>query len=121
MERPSERFDVAKLAAVAGMSRSAFSSAFMNTFALTPMDFVKKTRLQKAAELLKSTSLSIKLIASRTGFASRSHFSHAFKQAYGVDPSAFRNDLATNPSKPSENSRHRSIGNGDGRTGPDVV
>ena len=34
MEQPSDKFDVAKLAAVAGMSRSAFASAFLNTFAL---------------------------------------------------------------------------------------
>lgn len=124
MERPSDKFDVAKLAAVAGMSRSAFASAFLNTFALTPMDFVKRNRLQRAAELLRSTPMSVKLIAARAGFASRSHFSHAFKQAYGVDPTAFRKStegserLSINL---AENSRHRSIGNGDDRTGPDVV
>lgn len=122
LERPSDRFDVSKLAAVAGMSRSAFASAFMNAFALTPMDFVKRTRLQKAAKLLRSTALSVKLIAARTGFASRSHFSHAFKQAYGIDPSAFRKrGLETDTKNPAINSRHRSIGNGDDRTGPDVV
>ena len=120
-ERPSDKFDVSKLAAVAGMSRSAFASAFLNTFALTPMDFVKKTRLQKAAELLRSTALSVKLVAARTGFSSRSHFSYAFKQAYGVDPSAFRKrGSETDINNPSENSRHRSIGNGDDRTGPDI-
>ena len=32
----------------------------------------------------------VKVIAASVGYASRSHFSHAFSAAYGIDPTAFR-------------------------------
>ena len=54
------------------------------------MEFVAKTRLHHAAELLRGTDLPVKAIAASIGFASRSHFSRAFRAAYGRDPRAYR-------------------------------
>jgi AraC-like DNA-binding protein len=90
LENPAAKLDVAALAETAGMGRSAFAGGFQAAFAMTPMEFVKRTRLHRAAELLRSTGISVKVIADKAGFASRSHFSRAFKVAYGTDPSAFR-------------------------------
>jgi hypothetical protein len=42
--------------------------------------------------MLRSTKLPIKVIAGTTGFNSRSHFSKAFRDAYGADPTSFRSD-----------------------------
>ena len=72
------------------MSRSGFSKTFAETFGETPMDFVLRTRLHCAAKLLRISELPVKSIAASAGFASRSHFSRAFKAAYGADPSAYR-------------------------------
>ena len=36
----------------------------------------------------------VKVIAASVGYTSRSYFSHAFKAAYGVDPSAYRGRCA---------------------------
>ena len=94
LDRPALPHSVASLAAVAGMSRSAFAREFSNTLTMSPMAFVAKTRLHHAAELLQSTKLPVKVIAASIGFASRSHFSRAFASAYGADPSRFRQDLA---------------------------
>ena len=93
LDRPALPHSVASLAAVAGMSRSAFAREFSGTLAMSPMAFVAKTRLHHAAELLKSTKLPVKVIAASIGFASRSHFSRAFASAYGADPSRFRQDI----------------------------
>lgn len=60
---------------------------------MSPMEFVDKTRLHHAAELLRSTNVPIKVIAGSIGFASRSHFSRAFRDAYSTDPSTFRRAL----------------------------
>lgn len=90
LDRPSARHSVAALASVAGMSRSAFAREFSHSFAMSPMEFVAKTRLHLAAEMLRSTSMPVKVIAANIGFSSRSHFSRAFRDAYGADPSSYR-------------------------------
>lgn len=78
------------LAALAGMSRSSFSERFSRTFSQSPLDFVLTVRLRHAAHLLSATELPAKLVSDAVGYASRSHFSRAFKFAYGTDPSAYR-------------------------------
>lgn len=90
LEMPGARLTVAELAGAAGMSRTAFSKTFAEAFAQTPMDFVQKTRLHRAAQLLASTELPVKVIAASMGFASRSHFSRAFSRAYSADPTKYR-------------------------------
>lgn len=97
LQRPAARLTVAELAAEAGMSRTAFSNAFSQAFGQTPMDFVQKSRLHRAAQLLAATELPVKVIAASLGFASRSHFSRAFRRAYGADPSAYRKRHDRNP------------------------
>lgn len=90
LDKPAARHSVAALASVAGMSRSAFAREFSLAFSMSPMEFVARTRLHQAAELLRSTNLPVKVIAANIGFSSRSHFSRAFRDGYGADPSAFR-------------------------------
>jgi AraC-like DNA-binding protein len=90
LQRPAARLTLADLASAAGMSRTAFAKAFVEAFAQTPMDFVQKARLHRAAQLLAATELPIKVVAASLGFVSRSHFSRAFRRAYGTDPSTYR-------------------------------
>lgn len=100
LDRPRAPHTLDSLAASAGMSRSAFSRRFHQAFATSPMDFVARTRLHHSAQLLRSTPLPVKLIAATVGFGSRSHFSRAFKSAYGLDPTAYREQAgkaATDP------------------------
>ncbi len=47
--------------------------------------------MQLAAKLLTTSPMPVKVIAESVGYASRSYFSHAFKAAYGCDPSTYRN------------------------------
>jgi len=110
LDKPAATHSVASLASVAGMSRSAFAREFTGAFAMTPMEFVAKTRLHHAAELLRSTTVSVKVIASSIGFASRSHFSRAFRDAYGTDPRNFRKTVTSpqlDAAKPLRGSRER--------------
>lgn len=90
LDAPAAAHSVASLASIAGMSRSTFAKEFAAAFQMTPMEFVAKTRLRHAAELLRSTAIPIKVIASSIGFSSRSHFSRAFRETYGTDPTSFR-------------------------------
>jgi AraC-like DNA-binding protein len=72
------------------MSRASFAEHFAQVYEQTPMEFVQKVRLRIAARLLTTTDLPVKVIASSIGYASRSHFSRAFRAAYGADPKTFR-------------------------------
>lgn len=110
LDAPAAAHSVASLACVAGMSRSTFAKEFATAFQMTPMEFVAKTRLHHAAELLRATVIPIKVIASNIGFSSRSHFSRAFREAYGTDPTNFRasmtgSDLEEPPPPPDSISR----------------
>ena len=90
LDKPAAVHTVASLASIAGMSRSVFARNFQDSFAMSPIEFVAKTRLHHAAEMLRSSDVSIKVIAASIGFGSRSHFSRAFRAAYGTDPRNFR-------------------------------
>ena len=90
LDKPAARHSVAALASSAGMSRSAFAREFSHAFGMSPMEFVAKTRLHNAAEMLRSTNMPVKVIAASIGFSSRSHFSRAFRDGYGADPSSYR-------------------------------
>jgi|SRR5260370_9752257 len=56
----------------------------------SPMQFLRKMRLQQVEQLLGSTYLSIKEIAFLSGFKDVSHFVRDFKKQHGVTPSTFR-------------------------------
>ncbi len=90
LDYPGQDVSLEQLAALSGMSRSAFAARFAEAFGRTPMEFVKETRLRRAAELLRNTDLPVKVVAHRVGYASRSYFSRAFKAHYRLDPAAFR-------------------------------
>ena len=92
LENPAGDHSLRSLAERARMSRSGFALRFAVAFGTTPMEFVKRIRLRYAARLLRTTDLPIATIANRVGYASRTHFSRAFRAAYGTDPQSFRAD-----------------------------
>lgn len=87
---PSASHTLADLARTAGMSRSKFAKDFQKTLGTPPMEFVARARLTQARDLLVSTTMPVSSIASHVGFASRSHFSRAFRNAFGMDPTGMR-------------------------------
>ena len=90
LARPERPHSVDTLAELAHMSRSVFARRFHECFACTPMDYVRDTRLRRAAQLLHRGELSVNDVATHVGFASRSHFSRAFQAHFGCSPSKFR-------------------------------
>ena len=94
IEKPAATHTVESLALVAGMSRSTFAARFTETFGQTPIDFVQHVRLRLGADLLQTTDLPVKLIASSVGYASRSYFTRAFRTAFATDPTSFRTGAA---------------------------
>ncbi len=87
---PEQSHTLESVARAAGMSRSAFSEHFGRAFGRPAMELLREVRLNKGAELLRGTQLPVKTVAERIGFASRSHFSRAFRSRFGIDPAGFR-------------------------------
>jgi transcriptional regulator GlxA family with amidase domain len=54
------------------------------------MEYVLKTRLAAAAELLSATELSVTEIGVRCGFSSPAYFSRVFKEETGLSPLRYR-------------------------------
>lgn len=92
-EYPGHAHTVLTLAGLAGMSRTAFATAFKDGFGVGPMAFVSRTRMHYASELLTTTDLPIKRISASIGL-SRSHFSRMFKEVFGQYPQALRHGCA---------------------------
>lgn len=97
---PAGPHTVNSLAATAGMSRSTFAARFLGSYGRSPMDFVQAVRLRTAARLLQTSELPVKAVAAAVGYSSRSHFSHAFRELYGIDPSGYRNGPEADPGGP---------------------
>jgi AraC family transcriptional activator of mtrCDE len=90
LDRSSDPITLDDLAALTGMSRSVFADRFAEAFGASPMEFLRRIRLGRAARLLATTDIPVKKIAHVVGYESRSYFSRAFRARYDVDPTDYR-------------------------------
>jgi AraC-like DNA-binding protein/mannose-6-phosphate isomerase-like protein (cupin superfamily) len=80
-----------EIAAISGFSRYYFIKQFQHQLNMTPVQYLTKIRIQKAAELLRSTSSSVTDIATQVGYANANYFNKVFRKAVGVSAGTFRN------------------------------
>lgn len=78
------------LAKLAKMPNHRFARTMKLIFGLTPSQYIAKSRLGKASNLLLQTERSISDIAQFCGYFDHSAFSRAFKKATGASPINFR-------------------------------
>jgi transcriptional regulator GlxA family with amidase domain len=79
-----------ELAKSVNLSSSRFRHLFKDSTGLSPTQYLKVRRMQKAQELLKTTFLSVKEIMLRIGIKDQSHFTRAFRKLYGLSPVKYR-------------------------------
>ena len=60
------------------------------TFGMTVHRYIQEVRLERAAELLLMSNVSISQIAEETGYTDRCYFDKLFLKKYGVTPSVYR-------------------------------
>lgn len=75
---------------LAAVSAAHLSRSMREHYGTTPTAFVTELRLERAAELLGTTSESVTRIAHRCGFSSQSYFTRCFGGAHGVSPKEYR-------------------------------
>ena len=85
-----ERVTVKVLARACGLGATRFSGSFRQSTGLTPHRYLRKVRIERACELLRTTALTIAEVAEAVGFRGQSHFSTAFSRDRGLTPSAYR-------------------------------
>jgi len=83
-------WDVENLAAVAGLSRSAFHARFAAAVGETPARYIARRRLEIAAAFLRAGRTNVGEVANLVGYGSEVSFTRAFKARFGATPSTFR-------------------------------
>ena len=83
-----EEFNVSSLAGMMGMSRSGLFSKVKALTGQSPQEFLTGYRLARARELLLTHEYNISEVAYKVGFSTLNGLSRAFKNKYGVPPSA---------------------------------
>lgn len=91
--RLHEPLKLEMLAEAAGLSASHTARLFHHVTGCSPMQFIRRLRIERARELLGEVDLSIKQVAAQTGFASPYLFSRVFRRIDGLSPSQFRQAL----------------------------
>lgn len=74
----------------AGFSTNYFNRIFFAHTGFNIMEYVRFSRLKKAAHLLRGTNNDILNIALDCGYEAHESFSRAFKNQYGISPSEYR-------------------------------
>jgi len=99
--RFAEPWTLEQLAREIGISRSSLAERFTSYVGVPPMTYLARWRLQLAARLLQSGSLSVAQAAATVGYQSESAFNRAFKRQVGAAPGTWRRrELA--PAPPQE-------------------
>jgi AraC-like DNA-binding protein len=86
---PDQKWTVARLASRVGLSRSSFAEAFVAYEHIAPLSFVTKVRMERAAKLLKTETLSMHEVSRRVGYENEGSFARAFKRHWGLPPRKF--------------------------------
>jgi AraC-like DNA-binding protein len=87
LDRP---FTLDGLAALACLSRSAFSRFFKAQTGESAVEYINRCRVVRAAALIRQSGWPVSAAASAAGFDNLSYFSRTFRRYLGVCPSAYR-------------------------------
>lgn len=82
-------FGVTELSAEMAMSQSVLYKKLKALTDMPVVDFIKKIRLKKAAELLRQNDQTVADIAYSVGFSDSKYFSREFKKQFGMTPSKY--------------------------------
>lgn len=86
-----ENLTLEAIADVANVSVSEALRCFHKVLGSTPVQYLKRYRLARAAQMLRETDESVSDIYSSCGFSDGSYFSRSFRKIYGCRPGEYRN------------------------------
>lgn len=89
-DRFREPLRVEEIAAEAGVHPAHLTRAFRDRFGTSPGQYVRRLRLEWAADRLVCGTEPLNRIALQAGFADQSHFTRAFRSHWGLPPGRYR-------------------------------
>jgi AraC-like DNA-binding protein len=85
-----------KMADLLYLNERYFCTAFHRYTGMSYKNYLRRVKLEYAARLITSTTLSVTEIAAESGYASLSHFGREFKAFYGLSPLEMRTNKQKN-------------------------
>ena len=84
------KISLTELANVVDLSPSHLSQLFKTQSGLSPGEYLRRLRMEKARRLLATSLLSIKQIMAQVGYDHRSNFVRHFRRYFDLAPSEYR-------------------------------
>lgn len=104
-EHLSENPKIASVAHAAGVSEAHLRRLFHQVFGQSPTSFFNRLGLERAVQLLLTTSETMESIASECGFMSDTDFNRVFHKYYGCSPHIWRKHVSPLAKKRGKNER----------------
>ncbi len=89
-----EALSLSQVAKAVNTSTFYFCKMFKKATGLNFTDYVSRTRIEKAKNLLLNPNLRVSEIAFEVGFQSLTHFNRVFKKIVGESPTEYRGEVA---------------------------
>lgn len=83
-------FDVQHLAEKVNMSRSTLTRKLKAITGLTPLEYIRRVKMQHACRMLKDSHTTVNEVALALGYYNRKYFTACFKEEYGLTPSEYQ-------------------------------
>jgi AraC-like DNA-binding protein len=96
-EHLAEPIYLAHMAHAAGMSRFHFARRFRRVTGRSPMEWLRRARIEAARSLLLTTPLPLRAIAPRVGFADEFQLSRVYREITGTTPRGGRTGMQNHP------------------------
>lgn len=81
---------IPNLARAAGLSEAQFRRLFLRTMGTSPVQYLRRIRMESACRLLRHTDHTIEAVAGEVGYTEPAFFAHSFKKLIGVSPGKYR-------------------------------
>ena len=92
-EHLDEPLTISTLSRRSCLSATTFKAGFRRLYGLPVHAWLRQRRMERAAELLRDSSLSVLGVAQSVGYGSASQFTAAFRRQYGVTPAQYRKNV----------------------------